>query len=202
MKFLILFIPLLCFSQNSSNACDPSCNRFPLINKISFASPKEVNDGGQMIISGENFPDCVEDTKVTFAGKNLQIITSKKNEITAKIDQKDYQDGSYKIYVIKTKCIYKIGSMDATIKKASPPAPATEFITRTNSNVAVYPYSTLNVEVACENNEKPISGGFMFITEKLDLVASYPEGNLWKFVVYNTTPGGFSGNEFYAVCAH
>ena len=60
---------------------------------------------------------------ITFAGKNLQIITIDKNGITAKIDQIDYQDGSYKIQVTKTKCNNKIGIMDATIKKNLPQAP-------------------------------------------------------------------------------
>jgi hypothetical protein len=203
MKFLILFIPLLAFSQNSSKACgDPSCSKTPLINKVTFDPPKDVNSEGQVIISGKDFPDCAEDTTVTFAGKNLKITTGGINKITAKIAHIDYQDGSYNIQVYKTKCSNKIAIMDASITNTVPPTPPTEFTTRTNSNVAVYPYSTLNVEVACENNEKPISGGFMFTSEKLDLVASYPEGNLWKFVVYNNSAGGFSGNEFYAVCVH
>lgn len=201
MKFLILFIPLIGFSQNSSNACDSSCSKSPLINKVSFDPPKEINSDGQIILSGEDFPDCAENTSVTMAGKNLQIITIDKNEITAKIDQIDYQDGSYRIQVSKTKCSNKIANMDATIKKTLPPNPPKEFTTRKISNIPIYPLSTMDIEVSCIEDEIAISGGFVIPSTELYLVSSSPDGKVWRFRIYNNKPFGYSANEFYAVCA-
>ena len=46
-----------------------SCNKEPLINKVTFDPPKEVNSDGQMIISGEDFPECAENTSYHFCGE-------------------------------------------------------------------------------------------------------------------------------------
>lgn len=200
MKFLIWFFPLFAFSEINTS-CNNSCNETPLLNKIVFVPPGQDNTNGIINIYGVDLPDCSQNTKVTFAGKALQILSANGQEIQAQINAADYQNGSYRIQVNKTNCQNKIGVMDATINIASNTGgPGSEFTTRKSSAVTIYPYSYSEVNVACNPDEKPISGGFIFATYEIKLVSSYPEGNLWRFKVYNNESIISSFNEFYAIC--
>lgn len=200
MKFLIFFFPFLVFAE-INNDCDHSCNESPVLNKIIFTPPNQENINGIINISGKYFPSCVRQARVTFAGKALQILSINSEDIQAQINAADYQNGSYKIQVNKTNCQNKIGVMDATISIDSyTSGPGSEFTTRKSSQVAIYPYSYAEVNVACNPDEMAISGGFIFSTWEVKLVSSYPEGRNWKFKVYNNESLISSFNEFYAVC--
>jgi hypothetical protein len=199
MKFFIFLIPLLGFAQ-ADYVCNPSCNESPLINKVIFSPPNQENTNGIVEISGEEFPDCIQFASVSFAGTTLPIISIDKNKIKAQINGQDYQNGTYRIQVSKTNCQNKLAVMDSTIGNATNLSSA--FITRKTSSVAIYPYSYAEVNVACNDGEKPVSGGFIFATWEIKVVSSYPDGNLWRFKVYNNERMTSSLNEFYAVCVH
>lgn len=199
MKLLIFFFPFLVFSQNDLD-CSPSCNEPPTIHKIIFSPPGQNEDIGIITISGEDFPNCKENSIVTLAQKPLKIISINQKEIQAQINRDDYKNGSYLVRVRKTKCLNNYGSMDATVSDASGTGSQNEFTTRKTSAITVYPYSYAEVSVACNPDETPISGGFIFATWEVKLVSSYPEGKNWRFKVYNNESLISSFNEFYAVC--
>jgi hypothetical protein len=199
MKFFILLFPLFGFAQNDI-ACNSSCNESPVINKVVFTPPNQENSNGIVELSGEDFPDCTQYASVTLAGKTLPIISIDRNVIKAQINGPEYQNGTYRLQLNKTNCQNKIAVMDSTISNAT--STTTEFITRKTSPVTIYPYSYAEVEVACSAGEKPISGGFIFATWEIKLVSSYPDGNYWRFKVYNNESLISSLNEFYAVCVH
>jgi hypothetical protein len=199
MKFLILLFPFLVFSQTEID-CAPSCNEVPVINKITFTPPEQNNIDGIISIFGEDFPNCRENASVILAEKQLQIISINKKEIQAKINNADYQNGTYKVQVRKTNCRNICGFMDATIWDALGAGTGNEFITRKSPQVTIYPYSYAEVQVACNLDEKPISGGFFFATWEIKLVSSYPDGRNWRFKVYNNESVISSFNEFYAIC--
>ncbi len=199
MKLLILFFPFLVFSQNDLD-CSPSCNDIPSIHKIIFTPPGKNEDIGIITISGEDFPICKENAKVTLAEKTLKIISINKKDIQAQINRDDYQNGTYLVQVRKTNCRNICGSMDATISGASGTGTQSEFTTRKTSGITIYPYSFAEVSVACNPDESPISGGFIFATWEVKLVSSYPEGRNWNFKVYNNESLISSFNEFYAIC--
>jgi hypothetical protein len=201
MKFLFLLFPFLVFSQTEID-CSPTCNENPVINKIIFTPPNQNNSDGIIRITGEDFPSCRENASVSLAEKNLQIISINKKEILAQIKNADYQNGTYKVQVRKTNCRNICGFMDATISDASGAPAGNEYITRKSAAVTIYPYSYAEVQVACNSDEKPISGGFIFATWEIKLVSSYPDGRYWRFKVYNNESIISSFNEFYAICVH
>lgn len=199
MKFLILLFPFLVFSQNDID-CSPSCYEHPSIHKIIFTPPNQNDNIGIITISGDDFPICKENAIVTLAQKPLKIISINKNKIQAQINRDDYQNGSYLVRLRKIKCRNIFGSMDATISDASGTNSQSEFTTRKTSAITIYPYSYVEVQVTCNPDETPISGGFIFATWEVKLVSSYPEGRNWHFKVYNNESLISSFNEFYAIC--
>ena len=199
---LFCFIPYFGFSQDIPIS-PSSCNEQPVINSIFFSPPpNSENEDGIMTISGKEFPESASDTRVTLAGENLIIISASETVILTKVRKNDYKEGSYRVEVTKTRCLNRYATMDATITNNSSSGSTTEFITRKTTSFTIFPNSYAEVEVACNADEKAISGGFIFATWEIKLVSSYPDGRYWRFKVYNNENLTSWNNEFFAICAH
>jgi len=203
LKYLVLIFAMASFNSwgiEDDGPCANNCSDTIILNRAYVDAPNEEGMRNLYIL-GMNFPLCTEFLNVYFAGREIEISASNPTQILAQLPSDLYKTGANKILVEKIGCpASRSSTIDLTVERGDEGISRDDFTTRASAPVDIFPFSFVDVEVNCLEDEKAISGGFKYSTWEVRTVRSYPVGTKWVFRAYNNSKATSLGNEFFAEC--